>query len=94
MKQTHHNVHAVYDGLFNTASGGTISLIEPLLETITIGDIACGLSKVCRFGGQIKDFYSVAQHSVLVCMLAPDDLKFEALMHDAIRFASCMSPFV
>jgi 5'-deoxynucleotidase YfbR-like HD superfamily hydrolase len=50
---------------------------------ICLEDIAYALSNIVRFGGQMDCAYTVAQHSVLVAMLAPDDLKFEALMHDA-----------
>lgn len=80
---THHNVHDVYDGIFNTQSGKKINILHPDSDTITIEDIASALSKICRFGGHTKSFYSVAQHSVLVAALAPDYLKKEALLHDA-----------
>ena len=33
-------------------------------------DIAHGLANICRYNGQCKHFYSVAQHSVLVAHLA------------------------
>lgn len=49
-------------------------------------DIASGLSKMCRFNGQCSDFYSVAEHSVLVANLMRLGQKgspFEGLMHDA-----------
>lgn len=49
----------------------------------TLEDIAAGLAKVCRFGGQINRFYSVAQHSVLVSRLCPPNLKMLGLFHDA-----------
>lgn len=80
--QTPHPVDQ-YDGKFNTASGKIIDLLHPSPSEITIEDIAKGLSNICRFGGQIKQFYSVAQHSVLVTQLANEELRPYALFHDA-----------
>lgn len=78
-----HNVHAVYDGMFNAASGTKIDLLNPTPEMIHPEDVAGALSKICRFGGHSSEFYSVAQHSVFVSALVPDQLRFPALMHDA-----------
>lgn len=78
-----HPVHSVYDGLFNTASGIKVNIHNPDVSTIYIDDIASALSKICRFGGNINQFYTVAQHSLLVAALAPKELKLEALLHDA-----------
>jgi hypothetical protein len=78
-----HPVHSCNDGVFNSISGKQIDLIEPTPEMICINDIAHALSMICRFGGHSKYFYPVAVHSVLVCALAPDELKREALLHDA-----------
>lgn len=50
---------------------------------ICLTDIAQGLANTCRFGGQMQKFYSVAQHSILVTMLAPPELQKAALLHDA-----------
>ncbi len=68
---------------FNTVEGRAIDLRKPSEEAIEICDIAGALSLICRFGGHVNRFYSVAQHSLVVCALAPDDLKREALLHDA-----------
>jgi len=77
------SIHEPYHGKFTSANGHVIDIHCPSLSNIEIEDIAIGLSNTCRFGGQLKDWYSVAQHSVFVMYLAPDELKKEALMHDA-----------
>ena len=46
--------------------------------------IAVVLSRLARFGGHTKEFYSVAQHSIHVCRLVKTpELKLPALLHDA-----------
>lgn len=76
-------VHDTHLGKFNTANGHIIDLNHPEESNICIQDIKVALSNICRFGGQIKNYYSVAQHSILVMHLAPAEIKREALMHDA-----------
>jgi HD domain len=73
-----------------TFSGGWLDLADPQREVISHRDIAVGLSRVCRFAGQSRWFYSVAEHSVLVARLAKaladdarDQLQSAALIHDA-----------
>jgi 5'-nucleotidase len=71
-----------------TYSGGWLDLWNPRREDLRHGDIALGLSRVCRFAGQSRWFYSVAEHSVLVARLAKkisDDRNAAryALVHDA-----------
>lgn len=74
-----------------TASGIYYDFINPVIESININDIAIGLSKICRFGGQLPGdtFYTVAEHSVLCVGLAvqdgvSDDSVLKAiLLHDA-----------
>lgn len=82
-----HQVDAIHDGIYNTQSGRQINLLAPTPEMFDIEDIVCALSKICRFGGQINEFYTVAQHSVLVACAAGQyhyrDIMLEALMHDA-----------
>lgn len=76
-------VSEAHTGKVNSVSGLEIDLNNPNPDNINIDDIATGLSNTCRFGGQIRRHYSVAQHSLLVIFLAPVYLKRAALMHDA-----------
>jgi hypothetical protein len=66
-----------------TQSGKTYDVFRPTQNNYDIKDIAAGLSKLCRFGGQCKEFYSVAQHSVLVSRLLPPQYQMIGLLHDA-----------
>lgn len=78
-----HPVHQVNDGIITSYMGVGIDLNNPTRDMINAKDIARGLGNTCRFGGQLQEFYSVAQHSVLVMMLAPKEYALEALLHDA-----------
>ena len=66
-----------------TVSGQSFNFIDPASNVIRVTDIAHALAHVCRFAGHTREFYSVAQHSVLVSQLVPPEFAFEALMHDA-----------
>ena len=66
-----------------TATGRMVDLARPDPDQIDIYDIAHALSRLCRFTGHTKRFYSVAEHSIYVAMLVPDHLKLAALLHDA-----------
>jgi hypothetical protein len=67
-----------------TYTGQYVNVVDPKPETIIIKDIAHSLSLQCRFGGHLKSKYSVAQHSIDVCLGVKDrKLKLQAIMHDA-----------
>ncbi len=63
-------------------SGRLFDLANPDANEIEIDDIAHGLAHTCRFAGQCKGFYSVAEHSVLVSNVVKH-AKLAALFHDA-----------
>lgn len=63
-------------------SGTTFDLSNPCPDSITIEDIAHGLSNICRYAGQCRRFYSVAEHSVLVSRVVPHEC-LAGLLHDS-----------
>ena len=66
-----------------TNSAKPMSLLRPRADLVTPADIAHSLAHICRFNGHCKHHYSVAQHSLLVASIVPDEDQLPALLHDA-----------
>lgn len=65
------------------ASGKFFNLLGCKPEDVKIQDIAAHLPNLCRFTGAVREFYSVAQHSVIVSWIVPPHLALCGLLHDA-----------
>ena len=67
-----------------TYTGLAFYPLAPHADVVSIEDIAHSLSMQCRFAGHTRDFYSVAQHTVLVSqkLASPWDALW-GLLHDA-----------
>lgn len=76
------------DGLYTpnsirTFKGHFLNFERPAANDIWLVDIIHQLAHTPRFAGATKEFYSVAQHSVLVASLVPEEDRIHALLHDA-----------
>lgn len=66
-----------------TASGGRFYPLDPQPSEIDPDDIAHALSLLCRYGGHVDRFYSVAEHCVLMSQAVAPEHALAALLHDA-----------
>lgn len=80
-------------------SGRYFDLADPRPDQFEFDDIAGGLANICRFGGQLPRFYSVAQHLFNChCVAARRGCSTEemraVLMHDAAEafIGDCVKP--
>jgi 5'-deoxynucleotidase YfbR-like HD superfamily hydrolase len=84
------------DPIIATISGHLVEVLNPDEDSIHIHDIAHALSMTCRWVGHVREFYSVADHSLRVSELALEDAAaaglgpadcvhaaLHGLMHDA-----------
>lgn len=71
---------------------GKFDPIHPDPKFLDINDIAHALSQLCRYGGHTSQFYSVAQHSILVSSYLPQEYCLWGLMHDATEAYLCDLP--
>lgn len=66
-----------------TFTGRQFFPFDPKPEEIDPIDVAHALSLLCRYGGHVRRFYSVAEHCVHVSRAVHPDVALAALLHDA-----------
>lgn len=65
--------------------GRVVDLAAFKPEDVSIETVAHSLALQCRFIGHTRDFYSVAQHCVIVSHLIDKRFALEGLLHDAVE---------
>jgi len=70
-------------GWMGTFHGGKFFPLAPKASDVDIVDIAHGLAMTCRYGGQCKRFYSVAEHCVHVSFMVDPKYALYGLLHDS-----------
>jgi len=73
-------------------SGAAFWPLSPRKTDVRIEDIARSLAYTCRFRGHTRDYYSVAQHSVLASYRVGRPAMLHALLHDAAEAYLCDMP--
>jgi len=67
-----------------TFTGRKFYPLAPHEDDVDILDIAHALALKCRYSGHCREFFSVAQHSVMVSLMVPySDSALWGLLHDA-----------
>jgi hypothetical protein len=69
--------------IIQLSNGHLFDLERPDPSLIDIRMLAASLSKLCRFNGHVKRFYSVAEHCVFVSELVAPEFALKGLLHDA-----------
>lgn len=75
-----------------TADGVYFDYLDPDPAKVTLNAVARGLANTCRFAGQCSPFYSVAEHSILVSLIVPNEFALAGLFHDAAEAFICDMP--
>ncbi len=71
------------DHWLQTFTGRQFHPYNPSPDEVFIEDIAHALSMLCRYAGHCHQFYSVAQHCVLVSERVAPEHALAGLLHDA-----------
>jgi hypothetical protein len=67
---------------------GHFDLTNPLPDDVDLAEVAAALGKLCRFSGHTVTHYSVAEHSLRLCVAVElaggsEAEQLQALLHDA-----------
>lgn len=81
-------IYVAKSGEILTYTGRYVNPLALRVEDVDIIDIAHALSMQCRYSGHVRDFWSVAQHSVFCVYYlrargASLEVQMQALLHDA-----------
>lgn len=82
------DIHPNPDSWVPTYTGRRVHPFALKPEDVCVDDIAHHLANIARFGGATKEFYSVAQHSVIASTFvgASSLCKLAVLLHDSAEY--------
>jgi hypothetical protein len=75
-----------------TYTGRRFYPLDPRADEISEYDVAHALSLLCRYGGHVDRFYSVAEHCILMSEAVRPRHALAALLHDATEAYVCDVP--
>lgn len=75
-----------------TYTGKKFWPMDPRAEDFDVLDIAHALANTCRYNGHCTQFYSVAEHSIIISSLSPPGCELWGLLHDASEAYLCDIP--
>lgn len=86
-----HALHPKLNPTLQTHTGKMVSITDTNVYQIDVEDIAHSLSMLCRYNGHTSNFYSVAEHSVLIARWLraegyDEDTQRVGLIHDAPEY--------
>lgn len=72
-------------------SGKHVYPLDLKLDDITLDDMAHNLGQICRYNGSVDEFYSVAEHSVLISQALERDgyppmTQLQGQLHDGHEY--------